>query len=274
MFSQQLRTPTSAALLIGLGLVLATLAVPVWAAPQAQFTPFPTPTPGTDGRVVYIVQANDSWWRIAAIYNLDLDDLLEIHDATRETVLTEGEEVLLGFAGPAEVTPTVGPSPTPAAVVPSPTPRPGAGTLCVLIYNDVNGDSLRQEAESSIPGGAISVSNRVGDFSQTEDSPAGLDPVCFADLTEGEYNVSVAVPEGYNATTVLNYALLVEPGAETYLDFGAQLSSEALAEAPTPEGSGASPMLGILGVALLLGGVGVAVYAARLSRASSRRPAE
>jgi hypothetical protein len=274
MFIQRLRTPLFAALLIGFGLMLLSLVVPVWAAPQAQFTPFPTPTPGPDGRVVYIVQPNDSWWRIAAIYNLDLNNLLEINDATRDTVLAEGEEVLLGFAGPAEVTPSVGPSPTPASRLPTPTPRPGAGTLCVLIYNDVNGDSLRQEEEVSIPGGAISVSNRAGDFSQTEDSPSGLEPVCFTDLTEGDYNVSVAVPEGYNATTVLNYALKVEPGAETYLDFGAQLSSAAMAEAPTPEGSGVSPILGILGVALLLGGVGVAIYAARLSRSSSRRPAE
>jgi len=263
-----------AAPLLGLGLLLLALVIPAGAAPHAQFTPFPTPTPGPDGRVVYIVQPNDSWWRIAAIYNLDLDDLLEINDATRETVLAEGEEVLLGFAGPAEVTPTVGPSPTPASRLPTPTPQPGAGSLCVLIYNDANGDSLRQEEEASIPGGAISVSDRAGNFSQTEDSPSGLEPICFADLAEGEYNVSVAVPEGYNATTVLNYALMVEPGAETYLDFGAQPSSEALAEAPTPEGSGVSPLLGILGVVLLLGGVGVAVYAARLGRSSSRRAVE
>jgi hypothetical protein len=107
MFIQRLRTPLIAALLIGFGLMLLSLVVPVWAAPQAQFTPFPTPTPGPDGRVVYIVQPNDSWWRIAAIYNLDLNNLLEINDATRDTVLAEGEEVLLGFAGPAEVTPSV-----------------------------------------------------------------------------------------------------------------------------------------------------------------------
>jgi hypothetical protein len=263
-----------ACLLLAPGLILLFLALPAAAAPHAQFTPFPTPTPGPDGRIVYIVQPNDSWWRIAAIYNLDLDDLLELNDATRETVLAEGEEVLLGFAGPAEVTPTLGPSPTVASRLPTPTPAPGSGSLCVLIYNDANGDSLRQENEASIPGGAISVTSRAGDFSQTEESSSGLEPVCFTDLQEGDYNVSVAVPEDYNATTVLNYALRVEPGAETYLDFGAQLSSSALAEAPTPQGSGVSPVVGILGAMLVVGGIAVAIYAARLSRSGSRRAAE
>ena len=82
MFSPQLRTPTIAVLLLGLWLVLFSLAVPVLAAPQSPFTPFPTPPRGPDGRVGYIVQATDYWWRIAAIYNLDQDDLLEINDAT------------------------------------------------------------------------------------------------------------------------------------------------------------------------------------------------
>ena len=91
------------------------------AAPAAQFTPFPTPTPGTDGRIVYIVQANDSWWRIAAIYAIDLNALLGLNDATSETILLEGEEVLLGFGGPSEVTPTAGPSPTPGPILPTAT---------------------------------------------------------------------------------------------------------------------------------------------------------
>ncbi len=80
--------------LVGLILFLLTTSLPALAAPQAQFTPFPTPTPGTDGRIIYIVQANDSWWRIAAIYAINLNDLLRLNDATSETLLLEGEDVL------------------------------------------------------------------------------------------------------------------------------------------------------------------------------------
>jgi hypothetical protein len=223
---------------------------------------------------VYIVQLNDSWWRIAAIYNIDLNQLLEINDATRETILAEGEEVILGFGGPAEVTPTLGPTATSGPQLPTDTPRPGAGTLCVIVYDDVNGDSLRQEDEASIPGAAISVTDRPGTVSLTHNTESGVEPFCFEDLAEGEYNVSVAVPEGYNPTTVLNYALLVEPGAETYLDFGSQLSSEVVADAPAATGQGSSTLFGILGGIILLGGVGVGIYAALLTRSKSKETGE
>lgn len=255
--------------LAGLAALRLSPAIPSLAAPVAQFTPFPTPTPGPDGRILYIVQANDSWWRIAAIYNIDLNQLLELNDATRETILAEGEEVILGFGGPAEVTPTLGPTATTGPQLPTSTPRPGAGTLCVIVYNDVNGDSLRQEEEGSIQGAAISVTDRLGKVSLPHTTEGGTEPFCFEDLAEGEYNVSVAVPEGYNPTTVLNYALMVEPGAETFLDFGAQLSSEVAADAPAPTGQGNSTLFGILGIILLLGGVGVGVYAALLTRSRS-----
>jgi hypothetical protein len=252
--------------LAGLALLLASIFLPALAAPPAQFTPFPTPTPGTDGRILYIVQANDSWWRIAAIYALDLNDLLALNDATSETILVEGEEVLLGFGGPAETTPTFGPNPTPTSRLPTPTPQPGSGTLCVILYNDINGDSLRQEEEPSIPGGAISVSNRSGEVSLTEPTVEGLDPHCFEELLQGEYNVSVAVPDGYNATTVLSYSLLVDPGTETILDFGAQVSSAEVDETTSP-GSSRSLILGVAGGLLLLGGIGLVIYAAMLGRA-------
>lgn len=253
----------------GMILVLLAIVWPAAAAPPAQFTPFPTPTPGTDGRILYIVQVNDSWWRIAAIYAIDLNELLRLNDATSETVLLEGEEVLLGFGGPSEVTPTPGPSPTPAPSRPTPTPQPGSGTLCVILYNDINGDSIRQEEEPSIPEGAISVSDQSGELNLTEPTVGGLEPFCFEDLMQGEYTISVAIPDGYNATTVLNYILVIDPGTETYLDFGAQVSSIAVDDPSAPGGSNRSLLLGIAGGLLLLGGIGLAVYAAIMGRARS-----
>lgn len=244
------------------------------AAPPAQFTPFPTPTPGPDGRIVYVIQENDSWWRIAAIYNIDLDQLLDVNAATRDTVLVPGNEILLGFGGPSEVTPTSGPIPTPAPRLPTPSPQPGSGSLCVLVYNDQNGDAIRQEDEVSIPGAAISLTDRSGQISITENTAGGLDPTCFTDLPEGEYNVSVAVPDGYNPTTLLNYALVIDPGAETYLDFGAQVSSQATMDEPSQAGGGGSLLLGIAGGLLLLGGVGLGVFAGLLSRSRKSPPEE
>lgn len=256
--------------LLGLIVIIISTSLPAAAAPPAQFTPFPTPTPGTDGRIIYIVQPNDSWWRIAAIYAIDLNALLGLNDATSETILLEGEEVLLGFGGPSEITPTFGPSPTPAPSLPTPTPEPGSGTLCVILYNDVNGDSIRQEEEESIPEGAISVSDRSGDVNLTEPTTSGFEPFCFVELMQGEYTISVAVPEGYNPTTVLNYTLLLDPGTETYLDFGAQISSVAVDDPASAGGTSRSLLLGVAGGLLLLGGIGLGIYATLSGRTRTR----
>jgi hypothetical protein len=263
---------------LGLGLfssILLLLAanLPTAAAPRAQFTPFPTPTPGTDGRIIYIVQANDSWWRIAAIHAIDLNELLRLNDATSETILLEGEEVLLGFGGPAEVTPTAGPRPTSTSSFPTPTAQPGSGTLCVILYDDVNGDSIRQEEEPSIPDGAISVNDQSGEVSITATTLSGFEPYCFEELMQGEYTISVAVPDGYNPTTVLNYVLVLDPGTETYIDFGAQESSEPVSDDSSP-GSNRTLLLGIAGGALVLGGIGLGVYAVLIGRTRTRSMGE
>jgi hypothetical protein len=91
---------------------------------------------------------------------------------------------------------------------------------------------------------------------------------CFENLPEGQYTISVAVPEGYNPTTQNSYELPLKAGDITYINFGAQANTQTLAEAPSipaPEG-GRSPLLGIIGVLFLLAGGAVAFFAARSLR--------
>ena len=256
------------------------LTMPATAAPQSQPTPFPTPTPGPDGRIMYIVKENDTLWRISAITGITLDELRALNNLSVNDVITPGQELLLGLGGPAAYVPTVGPKPTSTSALPTPTPGSGTGILCVLLFEDVNGDAIRQEDEPSLPGGAISVNDRFGDVSLTADTPSGgvtsnlfPDPeelgfTCFEDIEQGDYNVTVAIPDGYNATTILNYAIILNAGDETYLDFGAQPNTETIAEAPfIPEGGeGKSPLLGIVGGVLLLLGIGLGIYAAVIKK--------
>jgi hypothetical protein len=236
------------------------------AAPEGQLTVFPSPTPGPDGRIIYIVQEDDSWWLIAAIFGIELEQLLDLNNTTINEIPQPGDELLLGLAGPAEEISTPGPSPTPEELLPTPTPQPGSGTLCVFLFNDRNGDSRSQQDESSIPGGAISITDQAGLISITETTLPGYDPQCFEDLPEGEYTVSVAIPEGYNPTTALTHTLPLQPGSRTFLDFGAQASSESIAKAPDSNGSGGSAMLGVVGFLLVLGGIALAVFAGKFSR--------
>ncbi|MEW6715951.1 MAG: LysM peptidoglycan-binding domain-containing protein [Chloroflexota bacterium] len=236
------------------------------AAPAAQLTPFLTPTPGVDGRIIYIVQPDDTLWRISAISGVPLQELRALNNLVGDELISPGDTLLLGFGGPAEqVTPAEAALPTQQPTI-TPTPPPGYGTVCVLLYEDVNGDAFRQEEEPAIPGGAISVSDRFGQTSLTAYTEAGENPVCFEDLPEGDYNVSVAVPEGYNPTTITNYALPLLGGDETHIGFGAQLTSQMLATTATSAENGLSPWLGIVGSLLLVLGMGLGITAWRMSK--------
>ena len=238
----------------------------VHAAPPAQ-VPIYTPTPGPDGRIIYIVKPNDTLLGISLITGVPLDELRGLNNLSGDTIF-EGQELLLGLGGPDEVTPTSGPTPTATPILPTPSPRPGSGTICILLFNDLNGDSIRQESEVSIPDGAISFGNSAGSVSESTKSVMGSDPQCFEQLPEGNYTISVAAPEGYNPTTQNSYDLALRAGDITYVNFGAQANTQTLAEAPSipaPEG-GRSPLLGIIGGLFLLAGIGVAIVAARTLR--------
>jgi hypothetical protein len=72
--------------------------------------------------------------------------------------------------------------------------------------------------------------------------------------------VSVAVPEGLNPTTDLNYPLTLRGGDQSTLDFGAQASSTGQQPGGDAAPAPTSPILGLLGGVLVLGGIGLGVY--------------
>ena len=245
----------------------------VQAAPELQLTPFPTPTPGADGRILYVVQPNDTLWRIAAITGVSLDQLRALNKLGPDDPIHPGDVLLIGLAGPEVITPTTGPSPTPAPEEATPTARLGTGNLCVILYDDINGDAMHQVTEPWIHGGQISVSDRAGNVSKVAETATLLDEegeiayYCFENLPEADYNITVAVPDGYNPTTVLNRGLALRGGEESFLAFGAQANTERIAEtAVIPEAPRKSPLLAIAGGLLLIVGVGLGVYAGLLAR--------
>lgn len=265
---------------IAIGLWLLTRALPALAAPNAQLTPFPTPTPGPDGRIIYIVQQDDTLWRISAVTGISIDQIRALNNLGSNDVVRPGQALLLGIGAPIEPTPTPGPTPTPAPPTPTATPGTGTGWLCVFVYEDLNGDSLRQDDEPALPGAAISIIARGGKVSldstmqvvaAESEGVMGEDPNCFESLPEGDYNISIAVPEEYNPTTVMNYPLRILPGEQNYLSFGAQIASALPETAPEtsvspPSDTPSSNWIGIAGGLLLLSGLALGVYAMRFSR--------
>ena len=259
-------------------LLMLGLALPVnsaIAAPPAQG--FVTSTPGADGRILYTVVEGDNCSSVAFQHGITVQQLRQFNTRLDENcTLTIGAQIVVGLAQP-ETGPTLGATPTLPQPLVSATPFTGTTEVCVLLFDDLNGDALRQETEFGIDGGAVSLTNLNGSYSQTENTTADIDPTteepvraCFSDVPAGEYNVSMAVPDGYNATMLVSYKLSVKAGDRASVDFGAQSKTET-ADQPVPEeGNSRSSVLGFAGLLLLLGGVGLGYYAYRANQPKSK----
>ena len=228
----------------------------------------PSPTPGPDGRILYIVQNGDTCEGIAAMFNVTLEYLKTTNQLNENCDLRAGQFLLLGIGGPSVASPTPGASPTPSLPTPTATPSTGGTAIvCVLVYDDLSGDGLRQESEAAIAGAALSLTNADGSYSKTTTTVINSDPtayqgMCFDAVPAGEYTVSAAAPAGYNPTIGMTSTLKVVPGDTAYVDFGAQVQ-----EAATPgEVKGASPLLGILGALLLLVALGLGIFMWQIMR--------
>ena len=243
------------------------------AVAQAQAV-YQTPTPGPDGRIIIVVKAGDTCLSISLLTGVSLEDLRRLNNLKPECIIVTGQQLLLGLAGPPEPTLPPGSAPTATPLLPSPTPFNGTGEICIVVFEDLNGNASRDTPENVIANSAISISDRLGKVSLTGTTTNQDAPVCFKDVPEGQYNISVAVPQGYNPTTATNYILAIKAGDQVLLDFGAQISqksapppSSAPSATTTGGGDSRSPMLGIIGGLLLLVGAGMGVYVWRMRKA-------
>jgi len=225
-----------------------------------------TPTAQPDGRIVYTVKEADSCISIALLNNISEDQLRLLNDLDGDACLflRIGRELVLGT-----VEPDTGPPPelTATPIFPSPTPFNGTADLCVLLFEDINGNTLIDDDTIELPleGGAVSVNDRVGKVSLSEETN-NLEEICFVGLDEGEYTVSVAVPSGYNPTMRNSATLKLSAGDTVRIDFGAQLSSAGEVEIEDNPQTSRSPFLGIMGGLILVVGLGFGLYAIRIQR--------
>ncbi len=220
--------------------------------PQAYYY---TPTPQADGRIMYTVKANDTCISIALLNGITEDDLRALNNLQGDDCLylQEGQQLLLGVLEE----PTATAEAVQTTLEPTATPFKGNGTICIYLFNDENGNAMADEVELPLAGGEVSVRDRLSIVNLTGTTDDSGDPICFEDIPEGDYDLSVAIPEGYNPTTVLNYTLNLLPGDVSIVDFGAQPSSRAL---PIFGEDNSSPLLGVLGIVFIAAGVGLWFY--------------
>jgi LysM repeat protein len=242
------------AVLVGLLILQPILANPV----NAQVYIY-TPTAESNGNIYYIVKSGDTCTSISLINNVSVDQISQLNQLGVGDCdnLIVGKKLLIGIVPTLAI--TAGPSPTPTSSLPTPMPSIGQGTICVYLYNDINGNAIAETGETSLANGEVSVTSTAGDYSKTAPTTADDLPVCFENINEGSYTVSVAIPDGYNATTTQNYSVQLKGGDTSTIDFGAQPSSHL--SISNEQGSGGSSLLlAIIGGLVLLAGLGIALY--------------
>ena len=223
-----------------------------------QPTPFQTPTPNADGAILYTVLDGDSLWRIAAIAEISVEQLMALNGIQSGDFISPGMELVLGSIAATRVPP---PSPTPTLQT---GPLVGTGDICVLLFTDDNGNARLDEEELPLSEGQVTVVDRSGSVQgehTTDDNPEGF---CFSDLEDGDYNVSGAVPPNYNPTTSMNVPVRLAPGDIKFVQFGGQPSG-AIPQIRGSENEG-STLLGVLGLSLLAAAGIVGFYAVRAGR--------
>jgi hypothetical protein len=242
--------------------VLFLIAARVEARPLAQAA-YQTPTPNVDGQIIYTVQEGDSCTRIFLLTGVSIDQIIELNNLTAECILTPGQQLIIARVAPATPTPE-GPAPTPTPGPPTPTPFDGNGEVCVVLFEDLDGNQMRGENEVYLAGGVVSINNRAGTYSETLETVGGspdlVEPACFEEVPEGDFNLSMGIPEGTIATTSLNIPLEVAAGDTIVIDFGAQPSSQVPQSNEPLPGGGRSPLLLVIGILFLAGGAGLAFF--------------
>ena len=227
-----------------------------------------TPTAEASGAIYYIVKQGDTCDSIALVNNIPVDTLRNQNalDFDQCRFLQIGQKLLLGTVPTAVITP--GPSPTPTSILPTPEAVKGFGAICIYLYNDINGNAMAEEEETlntGIAGGRVSITHRGGEYSNVGTTLSTGEALCFNDIPEGEYFISIAIPEGYNPTSSQNVNVLLKAGDTSTINFSAQVSG--LADAPQVNGEArGSVLLAVIGGLILLAGVGVGLYARYILR--------
>jgi hypothetical protein len=165
-----------------------------------------TVTVFTRGAPLYRVKHNDSYWDDASV-------------------------VASAPPPPPPTRPTATPTPKPTYTPrPTFTPTPVTGTVCVLVFEDHNGNGVQDPSDGRLSSALITISNNGGVVAEYVTN--GFDePYCLRGLQPGQYFVSEVNPGGYRSTTHDDWAISVVDVNKVHVMFGDYRPAEAT---PTP----------------------------------------
>jgi len=208
---------------------------PPTATPGPSPTPLPTPTPRPDGSIVHVVQSGDTLSSIALRYDVAVDELQELNAGSigGNNLIRVGQELVVSVPSESP-TPTPLPQPPTATpqpegegetegeteTAPSPTPESEGASICVLAFNDRNGDTVRDpDSESLLPNVEFTLANASGVVAEYT-SDGVNEPYCFTGLAPDSYRVIQQAPAGYEPTGLPEQNVALAAGTSFDLQFG------------------------------------------------------
>ena len=241
-----------------------------YVAPTATPAPTAVPTPTRSGHEqVYTVRPGDTLYAIATRHGLSAAELAQANGMGMGDILHVGRELII----PGTTAPTPGPTsaagqPTapPAGGTPGGTaPEGGEGQIHVSVFDDINGNGLRDADEPLLAGARIILLSAEGSQIGEIITDGMTDPHTFAGLAPGAYTVREEDPSGYASTSANEWNVPVDASAEAEVFFGnrvaqptpAVVAPPPAAEVPTPAGDGETaddaPAPGARGIAAFSG---------------------
>jgi LysM repeat protein len=252
--------------------------------PQATTPPQPQvqATPNAQGAIVHTVVAGDTLFALSFQYNVPLDEIYALNGLNSQSILSIGQQIIIkagpGTQVPAQ--PTAAPTAAPEAAQPTPAGTPNtaqtpaasdttpvveptataaqvavnANKLCVLAFNDTNGDGIRQPDEAPVAGASFKIIDAQGSSVATYTSSNESDPHCFTDLAAGSYTVDVQPAPGTSATSDKRWGVALTSGSTVNINFGSEgggtTDANTQPEAAPEKSSGGSSIGGLLGGAI------------------------
>jgi hypothetical protein len=108
-----------------------------------------------------------------------------------------------------------------ASPTPAPTPTPATGQLCILAYNDRNGD-LQQDTDENLLAGVVFTLSDVNGPRESYTTDGVSEPHCFTELPPGSYSISAKPPANYSVTTEKTTVVALNGGMKTDILTGAR----------------------------------------------------
>lgn len=239
-----------------------------------------TVTPQPDGSIIHTVNSGESCTGIAVAYNISLDDLYSQNSLSNDKCRFIFPGQKLTIRPPQQPTPAP-PTPTLDAAAMAETPSEVAappaqanGSICVMGFEDKNGNGIPEPIEPKLAGITFEVNNGTQVIA-TYTTEAQKESYCFKEVPPGSYVVSWT-GEALTPTNEQSWSVTLEPGTTASHQFGAQTGDGENGETgsisgPTQQDGGlpawAMALLLAIGVMLLLSGMGVAGYFVLMRRA-------